>query len=110
MASTFPVWVSRRWWPWPKRYVCKYAKWCHLDDRRELRWADGPDGKPVELVRFVPGNGAPEGILFLILPDERRVFINATGRIVIFGREFFLIEVEKASREAGQQLPILRSA
>jgi len=77
---TFTVRISRRWL-WPRRYRCKGVVW----------------GDPAH-------NGLPVGRLMLILPDERRVFEDVTGRRVSYSREFFQLEADAASREAGQRI------
>lgn len=74
----FNVWVSRKFWPWPKRYVCKGIEWC-TEER----------------------NKVPIGTLLLILKDERRVWINTQGRIIVYGREFFEWQLEQVAKETG---------
>ena len=79
----FRVWVSRRFWPWAKKYKCKGMIWCSPEQ-----------------------NNTPAGILLLIMPDERRVFISTAGKTITYGREFFDDHVRQAEKEAGQKLPI----
>lgn len=76
----FTVRISRRWM-WPRRYRCKGVIW----------------GNPQE-------NGLPVGRVMLILPDERRVFEDVTGRRVSYSREFFQLEAERVNSEAGQRI------
>ena len=81
MNPFFRVWVSRRFWPWPKRYRCKGMEWC------------APER-----------NGVPQGVLLLMLLDERRVWVETTGRIITYGREFHEWQVEQVNQEAGQKI------
>lgn len=76
----FHVWVSRRFWLWPRRYECKGMEWCSMEQNR-----------------------VPQGVLLLILTNERRVWVETTGRIITYGREFYEWQVEQASRETGQK-------
>jgi hypothetical protein len=85
-ADLCPVWVSRRWWPWPRRYMCKGMYW------------------------GAAANGLPLDVLCLILGDERKVFIHAAGRVITYGRRAYEWTVEQASREAGQKLPVKGAA
>ena len=80
--KTFRVWVSRRFWPWPKRFDCKGIEWC---------------GEK---------NGVPVGVLLLVLTDERRVFIDARGRIITYGREVYEEIIRSMEATAGQRLPL----
>ena len=75
----FRVWVSRRFWPWPKKYRCKGMVWCSPQI-----------------------NQTPEGILLLILPDETRVFIDTRNRIITYGPEFHFWQAKQVAKEAGQ--------
>lgn len=79
-----PVWVSRRWWPWPKRYLAKAMMWGGSKEVRDL----------------------PPHVLLLILPDERKVFIDTTGRTIVYGRRAHEWALAQASQQAGQTLPI----
>lgn len=82
--TIFRVWVSRRWWFWPKRYICKGMIW---------------GGTPA-------ATDVPPGVIMLILKDERRVFIDSRGRTITYGREFFDWQVAEAEKDAGQALGI----
>ena len=75
----FRVWVSRRFWPWPKKYKAKGMIWCSLEI-----------------------NQTPAGILLLILPDETRVFVDTRNRIITYGPEVHAWQVKKVAKEAGQ--------
>lgn len=75
----FRIWVSRRFWPWPKKYRCKGMVWCSMET-----------------------NQTPAGILLLILLDESRVFVDTSDRIITYGPEFHSWQVKQAAKEAGQ--------
>lgn len=82
MADLCPVWVSRRWWPWPKRYWCKGMYW-------------GTDAKDL-----------PPDVLCLVLADERKVFVHAQGRVITYGSRAWEWSMEKMNQETGQRLPV----
>ena len=51
-------------------------------------------------------NQTPEGVVLLVLEDERRVFVEASGRVITYGREFHDDQVAQMERAAGQKMPI----
>ena len=83
---TFYVWVSRRFWPWPKRYKCKGVLWVASE-----------------------GNGAAERVLLLILHDEGRVLVDLAGRIIRYAPEFLAVLAQENEKLARQKLPIERT-
>jgi hypothetical protein len=80
MSALFRVSVSRRFWPWPKRYVCESIAW------------GGPD--------------VPAHIMGLDLPDHRRVFIDTAGRTITYGPEVWAWKVREMEKQAGQPMPL----
>ena len=92
-SQTYRLWVSRRFWPWPKKYVCKGICW-GLYDLLET------DSGTTE--RFL----SPDFVV-LILPDEKKVFISTVGRIITYSRDFFEHTLQDMEASAGQKLPIV---
>ena len=87
----FTVWISRRLWPWPKKYKCKGVAWgLYIDStiKGEL---------PILL---------DQDIICLILIDERRVYVDKTNRIITYGRDFFEDILKNMERQVGQKIPI----
>lgn len=94
MNTTYRVWISRRFWPWPKKYVCKGVMWGLYD-----------------MVPTEDGEGRVERLLspnfvVLILLDERKVFINTVGRVITYSRDFFEHTLQDMESTIGQKIPI----
>ncbi len=85
----FTIWVSRRLWPWPKRYRCKGVQWGVYND--------APDGR-IELLN--------SDVLRLTLPDERSVYVDVRGRTITYGRDFYEMKLAEMEQEAGQKIPV----
>ena len=93
--DSFTIWVSRRFWLWPKKYRCKGVTWGLREERPR------PDNPAVMEITIINPD-----ILFLILADERRVYIDVRGRTITYGRDLFELECRGMSEKAGQAVPL----
>jgi hypothetical protein len=98
-SQGFRVWVSRRWWPWPKRYDC-------LSATIGGTLAEAQEAEGQETGRLVPVEGVPDAMLFLHLADNRKVFVDMRGRTVTYGAEVFDQQIERRNQRAARHLPL----
>lgn len=99
------VYVSRKFWPWPKKYKCKGISWGVREERTLLDDAGHPLLDDRGQARFEIMMVNPD-VLFLILIDERKVYVPIQGRIITYGRDVFEMELHKMELAAGQKIPM----
>lgn len=75
----FTIKVSRKFWPWPKKYKCKGIIWCNPEK-----------------------HDIPTGFVQLILEDDSKVFIDVSGKIITYSPEFIKLQEESKKNMLGE--------
>lgn len=110
MNMIFTIYVSRLWF-WPKKYKVKGVSWgLFMDGDVKIDPATGNPLLNPETGRVErdPPILLDQDIVVLILKNERRVYIDKTGRIITYGRDWFEGTLSDMEIQAGQNTPLAK--